>query len=253
MNEQEYEEFKQARLNGYTIREIATTNNHGHHYYHKNGYVDCFKHEYPNFPETRGKGKRGQATQKEASTYLNMDEVEYKQFEQARTYPNMDEQEYRDFESKRLAGMPMADIIYKSSHSNNYFYMNGYVDRFNREHPEFKHNTKLANQLLTEDQIYNDYIEYHRKGMAIDDISKRLGISVSRIKQAITVHENKSLIQQADHTLANQVQQAKRADKFKILDKFMRELIADYGKTLMDVPNDEPRLLALQLANRTLK
>lgn len=236
MNEQEYETSKQARLNGYTIREIATTNKHRHDFYHKNGYVYRFKHEYPNFPETRGKGKRGPATQKETSAY-----------------PKMNEQEYKAFERFRLAGKTMGDIIHNSPHGRLYFYRTGMVNRFNHEHPEYKHNTQSANQLLTEEQIYDDYIEYHRKGLSLANIAKQLRVSVSQLKQVITVHDSKNLIPYADDTLAKQVAKAKRPDKFKILDEYRRKLIADYGTTLMDVPNDEPRLLSLQLANRTLK
>ncbi|WP_419154006.1 hypothetical protein [Weissella viridescens] len=89
--------------------------------------------------------------------------------------------------------------------------------------------------------------------MHIADIAKQLGVPVTRINHIISIRESQSLIEHATHTLANQVQHAKRSDKLKILDKFRRELIANYGTTLMDVPYDEPRLLVLQLANRTLK
>ena len=53
-----------------------------------------------------------------------------------------------------------------------------------------------------------------------------------------------------DETLAKQVKQSKRTDKFKIIDHYLRSLIADYGTTFMDVQNDEPRLLSLKLANQ---
>ncbi|WP_419154921.1 hypothetical protein [Weissella minor] len=233
MNEKEYKLFEKERLTGMPIRDIATKYNHGHSFYQRNGYVERFKQEYPNFIETRGRGYQ-------------------KGMSKPETQPNINENEYKAFEAQKLAGKSMDDILYNSPHGKQYYYLNGYVARFNREHPEYKLNKYSRTHALTENQIYNEYIEYHRHGMTIDRIAKQLNISIARIKQVITNKENKSLWQYADQTLANQVQQAKHSDKFKIIDEFRRALIADYGTTLMDVPNNEPRLLSLQLANRML-
>ncbi|MBS0950233.1 hypothetical protein JK159_07640 [Weissella minor] len=169
--------------------------------------------------------------------------------------PDMDEQEYKDFEAKRLAGQSMANIIYQSPHGKNYYYQNGMVARFNQEHKRLlsKHSEHATYTRMTEQAIYDQYIDYHRQGMTIEDIAKQLNQPLSRIKQVLSIRESRALIHKADDTLAKQVAKAKHRDKFRMIDKFRRALIADYGKTLMDVPNDEPRLLALQLANRTLK
>lgn len=45
---------------------------------------------------------------------------------------------------------------------------------------------------------------------------------------------------------------ATRAERLGYIQDYRTELVADFGKTLMEVPEDEPRLLALQLANRML-
>lgn len=235
MDEQTYNEFKQERLNGMPITDIAIAHKHGHSYYHRNGYVKRFNEEYPNFPETRG--RKHDVSDNEKVKHENPHQI--------------DEAEYQAFASKKLAGQTMEDILYNSPHGQHYYYVNGYVARFNREHPEYRHN-KHPSQALTDSQIYNDYIEYHRKGMHITAIAEQLNTSVSRIKRVISIRENSERLNYTDHTLANQVKQAQRPDKFKIIDNFRRALIADYGTTLMDVPNDEPRLKELQLANQSL-
>lgn len=53
-------------------------------------------------------------------------------------------------------------------------------------------------------------------------------------------------------TLAEHIAPLPRKERFSVIDDFRRELIADYGKTLMDVPDDEPRLKELQEANQSL-
>lgn len=56
-----------------------------------------------------------------------------------------------------------------------------------------------------------------------------------------------------DTQLAHQVLEAKtRQERLGYIQDYRTELVADYGKTLMAVPDEEPRLLALQLANRML-
>ncbi|MBM7616617.1 hypothetical protein JOC36_000150 [Weissella uvarum] len=167
----------------------------------------------------------------------------------------MDEQEYKDFEAKRLAGQSVADIMYQSPHGKNYYYQNGMVARFNQEHKRLlsKHSEHATYTRMSEQAIYDQYLKYRQQGMTIEDIAKQLNQPLSRIKQVLSIRESRALIHKADDTLAKQVKQANRRDKFKIIDAFRQKLIADYGKTLMDVPNDEPRLLSLQLANQTLK
>lgn len=53
-------------------------------------------------------------------------------------------------------------------------------------------------------------------------------------------------------TLAEHIASLPRKERFSAIDDFRRELITDYGKTLMDVPDDEPRLKELQEANQSL-
>lgn len=233
MNEKEYTLFEKERLTGMPIRDIATKYNHGHSFYQRNGYVERFKQEHPNFIETRGRGYQ-------------------KGMSKPATQPNINEDEYKTFEAQKLAGKSMDDILYNSPHEKHYYYLNGYVARFNREHPDYNYNA--TQKQLTILETYDAYIEYHRKGMTIERISEQLNISVTQIKRAISIQENRQLIKYADHSLADQVEQATtRKQKLDLIRRFRDKLIAGYGRSLMDVPNDEPRLLALQLANQTLK
>ncbi|WP_072152762.1 hypothetical protein [Weissella viridescens] len=53
-------------------------------------------------------------------------------------------------------------------------------------------------------------------------------------------------------TLDEEIAPLPRKERFKVIDTFRKHLLADYGKTLMVVPDDEPRLKELQEANQSL-
>lgn len=120
--------------------------------------------------------------------------------------------EYKAFEQLRLQGDTIEEATFKLGRGRNYFYEHGYTERFNKNHPEFAKPKPIRHA-------------YHPPHTFRD----------------------------ADPTLANQVKQAPtRAEKLALIAEYRRKLVADYGKTLMDVPDDEPRLKALQLANQSL-
>ncbi|KRN77600.1 hypothetical protein [Weissella minor] len=240
MNELIYKQFEKDRLSGMTLRDIATQYSHGTDYYIRNGYVERFNDEHPDFPELRGR---------RAHDY---------EVTSARTYRGkLDEEEYRVFEERRLAGESIDDISRNRNRGKGYYYQGGYVRRFNREHPEMRnHRAKTfnKNKRLTAIQVYDKYIDYHRQGLSIFEIAKKLNMEVAALRQIVTKKSYEAGLAYADHSLANAVMRAKsRKAKLSLIHEFRIELIADYGKTLMDVPDEEPRLLALQLANQTLK
>ncbi len=53
-------------------------------------------------------------------------------------------------------------------------------------------------------------------------------------------------------TLAEEITPLPRKEQFRSIEAFRVHLVADYDKTLMDVPDDEPRPLELQEANQSL-
>lgn len=240
MNEDIYKKFERERLAGMSIRDIATQYSHGTDYYIRNGYVERFNDEHPDFPELRGR-----------STYNN-------EVTSSRTYKgHIDEEEYAAFEEMRLAGESVADIAYDRKKSKGYYYQGGYVARFNREHPEmrgYRAEVFNANTRASANQIYESYIEYHRKGLAINEIAEKLNMTTTAVKQIISKKNYEAGMAYADHSLAEAVANAEsRKEKFNLIHDFRVELIADYGKTLMDVPDSEPRLKSLQLANGALQ
>ncbi|MFP7242406.1 hypothetical protein [Pediococcus pentosaceus] len=124
----------------------------------------------------------------------------------------MDDKEYKAFELLRLQGNTIEEATFKLGRGRNYSYEHGYTERFNEDHPEF-----------------------------------------SKPKPVRHVYHPPHTFKDADPTLANQVQQAPtRAEKLALIEGYRRKLVAEFGKTLMDVPEDEPRLKALQLANQSL-
>ncbi len=239
MDELTYKQFEKDRLSGMTLREIATKYSHGTDYYLRNGYAERFHNEHPDFPDLRGRSS-------------GSNEVQHQ-----RTYRGkLDEEEYLVFEDRRLAGESVVDITRSMNRSKDYYYQGGYVRRFNREHPEMKnHRAKTFNQAkrLTANQVYDRYIKYHRQGLTIFEIAKKLNMQVAALRQIVTKKSYAAGLAYADRSLANDVMNAKsRKERLNLIHDFRVELIAEYGKTLMDVPDDEPKLLALQLANRTL-
>lgn len=239
MNELIYKQFEKDRLSGMPLREIATKYSHGTDYYLRNGYVERFDNEHPDFPDLRGRS-------------FGSTEVQHH-----RTYRGkLDEKEYRVFEERRLAGESVDEIAHSRNRGKGYYYQGGYITRLNREHPEMRnHRAKTFNQVkrLTATQIYDRYIEYHRQGLSIFEIATRLNMKVAALRQIVTQKSYEAGLAYADHGLANKVKHAKsRKERLDLIHDFRIELIADYGDTLMDVPDNEPRLLALQLANKTL-
>lgn len=240
MNELTYKQFEKGRLSGMPIREIAYKYSHGTGYYQRNGYVDRFNKDHPDFPDLRGR-----------SAHSN-------EVTSSRTYKgNIDEEEYVAFEEMRLAGKSVEDIAYDRKKSKGYYYQGGYVAQFNREHPEMRgYRAKVfnANTKASANQIYESYIEHHRKGLAINEIAEKLNMTTTAVKQIISKKNYEAGMAYADHSLADAVTNAySRKAKFDLIHDFRVELIADYGKTLMDVPESEPRLKALQLASGALK
>lgn len=240
MNELIYKEFETDRLKGMPIADIAISHKRGHSYYHRNGCVERFNKEHPDFPELRGR-----------STYSN-------EITSSRTYKgHLDEEEYTIFAKMRLAGKSVADIAYDRQKGEGYYYQGGYVARFNKEHPEmrgYRGKAFNANTRANANQIYESYIEYHRKGMSINEIAEKLNMTVTSVKQIVSKKSYEAGMAYADHSLAEAVANAgSRKEKFNLIHDFRVELIADYGKTLMEVPDSEPRLKALQLANGVLR
>ncbi|WP_419155675.1 hypothetical protein [Weissella minor] len=240
MNELIYKQFEKGRLSGMPLREIANKYNHGTDYYLRNGYVARFENEHRDFPDLRGR-RSGSTEVKHHRTYRG----------------KLDEEEYRAFEERRLSGESVDDIAHSRNRGKGYYYQGGYIARFNREHPEMRnHRAKSFNQAkrLTATQVYDRYIEYHRQGLSIFEIAKKLNMQVAALRQIVTTKSLETGLAYADHSLANDVMNAKsRKERLNLIHDFRVELIAEYGKSLMDVPDDEPKLLALQLANRTLK
>lgn len=235
-----YKQFEKDRLSGMTLREIVTKYSHGTDYYLRNGYAERFYNEHPDFPDLRGRSS-GSTEVKHHRTYRG----------------KLNEEEYRVFEERRLAGESVDDIAHSRNRGKGYYYQGGYVTRFNREHPEMRnHRAKTfnKNKRLTAIQVYDKYIDYHRQGLSIFEIAKKLNMEVAALRQIVTKKSYEAGLAYADHSFANDVTRAKsRKEKLNLIHDFRVELIAEYGKTLMDVPDNEPRLLALQLANQALK
>ncbi|WP_307994407.1 hypothetical protein [uncultured Weissella sp.] len=77
------------------------------------------------------------------------------------------------------------------------------------------------------------------EGHSSQEIQDKLGIAQREIK---TKSSTKYQFIGVKTDLARAVFEAKGQEKFLLISKFRDALIADYGKTLMDVPDDEPRL-----------
>ncbi|WP_162261064.1 hypothetical protein, partial [Weissella minor] len=77
--------------------------------------------------------------------------------------------------------------------------------RFNREHPEMRnHRAKTfnKNKRLTAIQVYDKYIDYHRQGLSIFEIAKKLNMEVAALRQIVTKKSYEAGLAYADHSLA---------------------------------------------------
>ncbi|MBM7616700.1 hypothetical protein JOC36_000233 [Weissella uvarum] len=138
----------------------------------------------------------------------------------------MSELDYEQFEIMRLNGIKIAEIARIYGISRDKIAHKGFNKRFNAKYPD-------------------------KAGKCCNP--RYAGLNKEVVK-APTLETTPIHNIEVDTELIKQVQQTKcRKEKYAIIWSLRKQLIADYGKNLLNVPNDDPRLVTLQKANQTLE